>query len=1040
MKLFTQRAFYLTILGVCLATFTFAQTRLAGTITDASTKDGLAGVSLAIKGKVAGTITDTKGKFSLTTSVPTPFTVIISSVGYQTQQLVVTSSRSDLTIALDEQVLLGQEVVVSGSRTEEELLKAPVSVEKLDIRALQTAPTASVYDALANVKGVDLATQGLLFKSVNLRGFGSTGNPRTVQLIDGMDNSAPGLNFPTDNIVGIPDLDLANIEVLAGAASALYGPNAIQGLILMNSKNPFDFQGLSANVKAGVMSASNRDVKNTGYYDASIRYAKAFNNKFAFKVNFSYITAKDWQATNYDNLNLGGNADPNRGLGTALNYDGTNTYGDEFTANLRTATSGVIANAATPAATKTALQGALNAGLIPNVNISRTGFQERDLVDYNTKSIKFNGAVHYRLSDKVELIGQFNYGTGTTVYTANGRYSLRDLILAQGKIELRGDNFTLRAYTTQERSGKSYTAGLTAIALNSAIKDNNTWYGEYAGAFAQAVGGGQSANAAQLTARAFADRDRPAPGTAAYTTLLDTYRNKSISQGGGGFQDKSNLYHLDATYNLKNQIKFAEVLVGANFRRYVLASEGTLFADNVDGRTGTINIDEYGAFAQVAKSLFGDHLKLTASGRYDKNQNFDGQFTPRVSAVASFGEQNFRVSYQTGFRIPTTQNQYIDLRTPQARLIGGLPEFDTRYNLSTAYTLQNVQAAGALVSALASTTTFRDQVTSQLTAQVQPQVVAAVTAQVSAAVTQQVNAAVAAGQLPAAAAATAIQQGVAAQLATPQIQGLIQQNVTAAVAANKDAAIQGAAVAANLGALTPYKVQKFQPERVVSYELGYRGILAKRLFVDAYGYTSRYTNFLGSVTLIKPTASLGGGLPVTSGVFGSSTTRDVFSRPANSSESISTSGWGLGLTYQLSKGYSLMGNISNNNLNNFKATNEVQFANFNTPKYRYNLTFSKRPTNSSRIGYSLNAKHQDEFIWQGFAAPSDQTQPFYSNTIVPAINNLDAQVSYKVSSARSIVRLGATNLFGKPYIQAYGSPSIGSMYYVSITFDELMNR
>ena len=238
MKLFTQRAFYLTVLGAFLTTFTFAQTRLAGTVTDAGTREGLVGVSLAVKGNIVGTITDGRGRFSLTTSVPTPFTVIVSSVGYKTQQLIVTSSRSDLAIALDEQVTLGQEVVVSASRTEEELLKSPVSVEKLDIRALQTAPTPSVYDALGNLKGVDLATQGVLFKSVNMRGFGSTGNPRTVQLIDGMDNSAPGLNFPTDNIVGIPDLDLASVEVLAGAASALYGPNAIQGLILMNSKKP----------------------------------------------------------------------------------------------------------------------------------------------------------------------------------------------------------------------------------------------------------------------------------------------------------------------------------------------------------------------------------------------------------------------------------------------------------------------------------------------------------------------------------------------------------------------------------------------------------------------------------------------------------------------------------------------------------------------------------------------------------------------------------------------------------------------------------
>ncbi len=1007
------------LLVFCLFSFgAMAQTNLSGKITDAVSKNTLAGVSIAIKGKVLGTITDTKGSFSLQTTTPTPFVVVVSSVGYESQQFTITGSRSDLNIDLKEQVTLGQEVVVSASRTEEEILKSPVSVEKIDIRGLQNAPTPSVYDALANLKGVDFATQGLLFKSVNLRGFGSTGNPRTVQLIDGMDNSAPGLNFPTDNIVGIPDLDLASVEVLAGAASALYGPNAIQGLILMNSKSPFDYQGLSANVKAGIMSASNRDVVNTGYYDASIRYAKAFNNRFAFKLNFSYIRAKDWQATNYDNLNLGGNADPNRILGTKLNYDGANTYGDEFTANIKSVGQTLITNKLLPAAA---------AGLLPDVNVSRTGFLERDLVDYNTKSIKFNGAAHYRITDKVELIGQLNYGNGTTVYTASGRYALRDFSLTQAKLELRGDNFTLRAYTTQERSGKSYTAGLLAIAMGEAIKPSSTWFGQYTGAYVQAVSAGQSADAAQVTARGVADGGRPVPGTDAFTSLLDTYRNKPISEGGGGFQDRSNLYHLDAVYNLKNQIKFAEVLVGANYRRYILASAGTLFADQAEGRNGKIAINEFGGFAQIAKSLFNDHLKLTASGRYDKNQNFDGQFTPRLSAVATFGDQNIRVSYQTGFRIPTTQNQYIDLKTPQARLIGGLPEFDTRYNLATAYTLQNVQAAGAIIGANGASKPFQDQVIAQLTAAVLPQVQAAV----QAAVTAQVQAAVAAGQIPAANAAAAITAGVTAAL---------PGEVAKVVAANAPAAIQGAAINTGVAALKTYQVQKFRPERVASYEIGYRGLVAKRLFVDAYGYMSRYTNFLGSVTLIKATASVAPGLlPLASGVFGSSATRDVFSRPANSNEDITTSGWGLGLTYQLKKGYTLAANISNNNLDNFRKTDEVQFDYFNTPKYRYNLTYGKRPTSNTPIGFSVNIKHQDEFIWQGFGVPSDPSVPFFSNTTVPAITNLDAQVSYKLKPMKSIVRIGATNLFGKPYIQAYASPAIGSTYYLSLTFDELLN-
>ncbi|WP_460915994.1 TonB-dependent receptor domain-containing protein [Spirosoma areae] len=996
----TYAKFFLGILCL-LSANAFAQTRIAGKVTEEVRKEELAGISIAVKGKVIGTITDQKGNFSLTTNTPTPFTVAISAVGFQTQEFVINGNRTDLNVSLKEQVTIGQEVVVSASRVEESVLRSPVSVEKMDIRAIQSTPSVNFYDGLANVKGIDIATQGLLFKSVNMRGFGSTGNPRTVQLIDGMDNSAPGLNFPIDNIAGIPEQDVESVEILPGAASALYGPNAIQGLILLNSKSPFLYQGLSANVKTGIMSADNRTTANTGFYDASIRYAKAFNNRVAFKINLSYLKAQDWQATNYENLNVGGNADPNRGAGTAVNYDGMNVYGDEAQANMRSVGQALI--------TAGALQPAALA-LLPNVNVSRTGYLERDLVDYNTKSLKVNGALHYRLTEKVEAIAQVNYGFGTTVYTANGRYSLRDFSLTQAKLELRGDNFTLRAYTTQERSGKSYTAGLASIFLNESWKPSSTWFGQYVGAYAQARGAGQADDAAHLTARGVADQGRPAPGSDAYNTLYEKVRTTPISQGGGAFTDKSNLYHIDAVYNFKNQIKFADLLIGANYRQYQLGSEGTLFADQAEGRNGRIGISEYGGFAQVSKSLFSEHLKLTGSVRYDKNQNFDGQFTPRVSAVTTFGDHNFRVSYQTGFRIPTTQNQYIDLQTPQARLIGALPEFYTRYNLANSYARPDVAAVGAAIQTQAASPAF------------QKQVVDALTAQIGALVTAAISASVAAGKIPAAAAP-----------------GIIQQEVTRQVTANAPNAIQAAAVSANIGNLKPYQRKEFKPERVANYEVGYRGIFGKRLFVDAYYYYSVYTNFIGAVVLIQPTRSIAPGvLPETSGVL-SGDTRRVFSMPANSSEEITASGWALGLNYQLPKGYGLSGNIANNKLNNFTPSPELQTAQFNTPEYRFNLTLSKRPVSGSNFGYALAFKHQDSFTWEGFGQPTEAGVPLYTNTIVPAISNFDAQVNYKVQRFKSIVKVGATNLFGKPYFQAYGSAYVGSTYYISLTFDELMN-
>lgn len=1061
------------LFGICCllcSQMVFAQTKISGTITDAVTKEPLIGVSVQVKGKVIGTITDTKGNFSFSTSTPPPFVLLITSVGYESQEVNVSGSNASINISLKEQAILGQEVVVAASRVEETVLRSPVAVEKMDIRAIREAAAPSFYDALSTMKGIDMTTQGLLFKSINMRGFGSTGNPRTVQMIDGMDNQAPGLNFPVDNIVGMPELDVESVEVLPGAASALYGPNAINGLILMNSKSPFLYQGLSATAKGGIMNASNRSTATTPFYDLSVRYAKAFNDKFAFKINLSYITAKDWEATNYTNLNLGGVQNGTRGAGVDTDYDGMNVYGDEVQANMTTVATGLISKGLLPAAA---------AGLVPaNTNVSRTGYLERDMLDYNTKSFKTNVALHYRINEKVELIGQVNYGYGTTAYTGTGRYSLRNFNLTQAKLELRGDNFTLRAYTTQERSGQSYFSGLTAVNMLNEIKPHETWFGTYVGAFVQARGGGMAEAQAHLAARAAADQGMPQPGTAAYEALLDKYREKAIVDGGGAFLDKTNLYHAEGVYNFKNQVKFIDLLAGANYRSYQLRSDGTLFADTKDGRTGTINIGEYGAFVQASKSLFKDHFKLSASIRYDKNQNFEGQFTPRISGVATFGDHNFRVSYQSGFRIPTTQNQYIDLKTPAGTLIGGLPEFNTRYNLSsgislavlndfsanplkyiTAAVLAQAQAYATQAVTAQATPGLTTAITAAITAQVTAGVTAAITQQVTAAVTAQVNAAVQAGQIPAAAAPAAIQAGVAQNLQPALDANLapgVAANLPAAMAANFQPAFnaelqkilvanvpgvtQQVAPAFALATLPKYSAKTLQPERIQSIEIGYKGLIAKKLFVDAYYYTSTYRNFIGGVSVVVPTVAAGPGLPIESGV-SSATTRLGYSRPANTSEEIKVNGWAIGLNYSLNKGFFINANIANNVLKKFVPSAEQQYAGFNTPDYRYNLGFGKRITSGSKFGFNINLRHQNAFLWEAsFNQPTTTGTTFFSNTTVPAINTIDAQVSMKIPSMKSIIKLGGTNIGGKPYIQAYGSAMVGSMYYVALSFDELLNK
>ncbi len=987
-------------------TMALAQTTISGTVTDAGTKETLVGVNIIVKGKVIGTITDLSGKFTLNVNQAPPFTLVFSMVGFNSKEVEVTGGMSNLSVELDESSIMGQEVVISASRVEESIMKSPVSVEKMDIIAIREVPQASFYDALNNMKGVEMSTQSLTFKSFNTRGFNANGNVRTVQMIDGMDNQAPGLNFSVGNIVGISELDLESVELLPGASSALYGPNAINGILLMTSKNPFQYQGLSANVRTGIMNETSRTNPSTGFYDFSARYAKAFSDKVAFKVNMSYLRADDWQANDFrDQSLLNGSTIATGSLATNPAYNGVNIYGDETNVNMfsiaqQMVTAGVLPNAAL--------------GVIPQTFVSRTGYRESDLADYGTKSLKLNAALHWRITDRVEAILQGNYGFGTTVYTGADRYSIANFNMGQYKAELKGTNWFLRAYTTQERSGDAFAVGIAAQGINEAWKPSTTWFPQYVGAFAQAKLQGANDATAHGAARAFADQGRLVPGTPAFEAAKNAVVSRPIPGNASGvgaqFVDKTNLYHFEGSYQFAD-IKWADFVIGANYRIYQLNSEKTLFATDENG--DEFSIKEYGGYAQGSKRLFNDKFKLTASVRYDKNENFEGQWSPRVSGVYSAGNHNFRASYQTGFRIPTTQDQYIDLVTPQARLIGGLPLFRDRYNFSgnPIYSLATVtQFGGAVLADTQPTSPVYQASIQQATQLAIQQATAIVTAQVQA------------GQI--------LPQNAPAAIAAlvPTIVPQIAAQLVPANAAN-----------ANKDKLVKYQPTTFKPEIVKSYEIGYKGLFANRLLIDSYVYFNQFQNFIGGQVLIQdrnynpqsPASALGLNLL-------SANTRNVYSMPVNRTEVIRSWGWALGADYKLPKNYSIGGNVSYNTLSNLDELAESGFQpSFNTPEYRYVVNFANREV-VKNLGFAVAYRWQGEFAWQSsFVAPTVSTQQL---SVMPAFGTFDAQMSYKLKSLKSIIKVGGSNLFNKTgYRQAWGNPTVGTMYFVSLTFDEFLN-
>lgn len=866
LKIFTR-----TIIGMILIILpgqnAFAQIAVSGTVLDNVTKETLPGVTVSVKGRAAGSSTNENGRFAFTVTQAPPFTLVVSNIGYKTIELDITGSTTNLVIELETQAILGQEVVVAASRTPERILESPVSIERVNATSIREAATPTFYDALINLKGVEMSAQSLTFKSVNTRGFNSNGNTRFNQYVDGMDNQAPGLNFSVGNIIGMSDLDADNVELLPGASSALYGAGGINGTMLMTSKNPFTYQGLSYQFKTGINHANDPLQSSRPFEEAGLRYAKAWN-KFAFKTNISYFQAKDWQAGNYTNFDRPARLVKPGDRSSDPNYDGINIYGDEVSQNMRNVANSVV-YAGTSGFVKVALGlpgttvpsqaqidafksnpaglAALNgflstnpqtrpfflglrAGLIPNQAVSRTGYAENDLVDYDTKSFKTSNSIHYKINNNIEAIGQANWGSGTSVYTGTDRYSLRNFSIGQYKLELKGRDFILRGYTTQERSGDSYISSILGSYINEKSKASKVWFPQYIGNYVGARAAGASDAVAHSTARTAADQGRFVAGTPQYEITKNTIMNTTISSGlGAKFDDKSNLWHYEGMYNFTSLFHDAVAFqAGASYRIFDLNSGGTIF----DDLNRKIDIKEYGAFGQLGKQVFNDKLKLTLSGRYDKSSNFSGRFTPRITGVYTvLPNNNIRLSYQTGYRNPTTQNQYIDLSVGGGvtRLIGGLPALLTKYNLYANKAFTDVSYRAFLGS-------------------------------------------------------------IAASPAGTGNPALLQTYTF------------------NAGGV--------RPESVKAWELGYKGLLGSNILIDAYGYYNQYEDFITGVEVYQNSAP------------GSFT---KFGVPVNAAGKVSSHGAALGLDYMINAfnisgnvSYNKIGDIPSTYINDYN-TPKIRF-------------------------------------------------------------------------------------------------------------------
>lgn len=873
---------------------------ISGQVIDQQKREPIPDVSIQIKGSVNGTITSSTGSFVLRTKQKLPFTLVISSVGFQQQELEVKSLGSKLQIELVTQTVLGNEVVVTASRVAESILRSPVAIEKLDIRAIRETPAPSFYDALENVKGVQMTTSSLTFKVPNTRGFNIPNNFRFMQLVDGVDMQAATLGVPLGNAIGPTELDIASVEITPGAASALYGMNAINGMANLITKSPFTYQGLSVYHKTGVNHVDGNDRPVSVLTESAIRYAHAWRNKFAFKINASYLRGTDWVSSNAtdqnpNNLNT---ANPNfKELNGAANnpaYDAWNRYGDESN------------NAVT-------IQGINYNGSPRTFILRRTGYWEKDLVKPDVDNLKFDAAFHYRITENAELSYSYRIGKMDGVFQRGNKIQLDNVIVQNHKLELKGHNYFIRTYVSLENTGDSYNLKPLADNLQLTQASNSVWGDKFKTALQKALDDQNDLASAMRIARQAADAGRVEPGTQAFNDLYKTiiginnwdHVNAGIAgapaTGGAWLKQQSRVYHADAQWDLKDKIKFVDLLLGADARIYEVIPDGNNFVDfsrpvaerNQPVKPGSddfgknVYYKKYGAFVQATKTFFNDKLKAFVSLRFDHNTEFDPKFNPRVALVYTLSEKhNFRASFQNGFRFPALFEALSFVNNGNVRRVGGLSYINDGLGyLENSYTLTSVNAF---------------------------------------------NAAYNKDRNPA----------------------LPPKTVDQAAALKNRALLE-------VTALSPTR-----PERINSLEAGYKSVLLNnKLILDIDGYLNEYDGFLGQVEVAVPNSGkVGTDASVTDMVADNRSKQTRYRVYTNAKNKYRNYGSSLGVTWIAYKKYTIGGNVNFNDIVSNKSA-DVFITGFNTPKWVTNLSVGNREV-VKNIGFNVVWKWQDAFSWE----------------------------------------------------------------------------
>ncbi len=548
------------------------------------------------------------------------------------------------------------EIVITATKQKEQLLQAPVSIESLDLQTIKQSSQPSFFDAIQNLKGIQVLTPSMGFKVINARGFANTTNVRFVQMVDGVDNQAPHIGAPIANSLGPNDLDILKVEIIPGSSSAIYGLNAINGIANFITKDPFVYQGIIINQKSGFNNINSPNSVASNFNETNLRVAKAFNQKIAFKVNGTFMKGMDWVANNRLDLNPTANNSTNLTGIQNTGSDLVNVYGDEQS-NRKTLTLGD-----------------------KQYVVSRTGYAEKDVADYGLKNLKADASLFYRPTENTEISYTYRIANQNNIYQRTNRFRFEDYNTQQHAFNFKSNSIQFKSYLTTENTGNSYNIRSMAENIDRSFKSDNVWFADFAKQYNASKTNGESVAEAMTDARAFADKGRLYPNTEAFNSKISELRQINNWNIGAALRVKAKLFHAEFQHDLmaslfktwKDKHKLS-LMYGFDFRDYNIVPDGNYFINPTDAGKN-INYWKTGGFVQATKLLFKEKLKINAVVRVDKNQYYVPKLNPRLAMVYSPTKQhNIRASVQNGYRFPSIFEAFSNINSGGRKRIGGLP-------------------------------------------------------------------------------------------------------------------------------------------------------------------------------------------------------------------------------------------------------------------------------------------------------------------------------------------------------------------------------